>query len=60
MAEWRTEFDAEQKKCFKEQDKKMARKINAQTKNFDNKIEALSTSVQEQLCMNQQNLQQIL
>eukprot|EP00957_Ditylum_brightwellii_P039869 3018465-Ditylum_brightwellii.AAC.1 len=60
MVEWRTEFDAEQKKRLKEQVKKMAKKLNAQTQNFDIKIEALSTSVQEQLCTNQQNLQQIL
>eukprot|EP00957_Ditylum_brightwellii_P064198 4871162-Ditylum_brightwellii.AAC.1 len=60
MVEWHTEFDAEQKKRFKEQDKKMAKKLDAQTKNFDIKIEALSTLVQEQLCTNQQNLQQIL
>eukprot|EP00957_Ditylum_brightwellii_P160898 12250030-Ditylum_brightwellii.AAC.2 len=38
----------------------MAKKLDTQTKNFDTKIEALSTSVQEQLCMNQQNLQLIL
>eukprot|EP00957_Ditylum_brightwellii_P037616 2844693-Ditylum_brightwellii.AAC.1 len=60
MIKWRTEFDAEQKKRFKEQDKKMAKKLDAQTKNFDIKIKALSTSVQAQLCTNQQNLKQIL
>eukprot|EP00957_Ditylum_brightwellii_P028011 2115225-Ditylum_brightwellii.AAC.1 len=38
----------------------MAKMLDAQTKNFDTKIEALSTSVQEQLCTNQQNLQPIL
>eukprot|EP00957_Ditylum_brightwellii_P186505 14199781-Ditylum_brightwellii.AAC.1 len=60
MVEWHTEFNAEQKKRFKEQDKKMAKKLDAQTKNFDTKIKALSMSVQEQLCTNWQNLQQIL
>eukprot|EP00957_Ditylum_brightwellii_P027296 2063637-Ditylum_brightwellii.AAC.1 len=38
----------------------MAKKLDAQTKNFDIKIKALSTMVQEQLCTNHQNLQQIL
>jgi hypothetical protein len=60
MVAWRTEFDADQKKRFKEQDKKMSKKLDEQTVKFDTKIEALSTSVQEQLCTNQQSLQQIL
>eukprot|EP00957_Ditylum_brightwellii_P000950 76206-Ditylum_brightwellii.AAC.1 len=38
----------------------MAKKLDAQTKSFDNNIEALSMLVQEQLCTNQQNLHQIL
>eukprot|EP00957_Ditylum_brightwellii_P135689 10347840-Ditylum_brightwellii.AAC.1 len=52
MAEWRAIFDAEQKKRFKEQAKKMAKKLDAQTQNFDSKMDALATSAQEQLSTN--------
>eukprot|EP00957_Ditylum_brightwellii_P078762 5988633-Ditylum_brightwellii.AAC.1 len=31
LEEWRTSFDADQKKRYKEQDKKMAKKLDAQT-----------------------------
>eukprot|EP00957_Ditylum_brightwellii_P102049 7778158-Ditylum_brightwellii.AAC.1 len=60
MAKWRTTFDAKQKKRFKEQDKKMTKKLDAQTLNFDNKMAVLATSVQEQLSTNQNSLQQMM
>eukprot|EP00957_Ditylum_brightwellii_P091465 6964776-Ditylum_brightwellii.AAC.1 len=60
MAEWRTTFDAKQKKRFKEQDKIMAKKLDAQTQNFDSKMDALAASVQEQLSTNQNSLQQLM
>eukprot|EP00957_Ditylum_brightwellii_P044172 3351475-Ditylum_brightwellii.AAC.1 len=52
MAEWRVTFDADQKKQFKEQDKKMTKQLDTQSKNFDNKMDALATSLQDQLSTN--------
>eukprot|EP00957_Ditylum_brightwellii_P134035 10219313-Ditylum_brightwellii.AAC.1 len=56
MAEWCITFDADQQKQFKEQDKKMTKQLDTQTKNFDNKMDALATSLQDQLSTNQQRL----
>eukprot|EP00957_Ditylum_brightwellii_P176801 13467336-Ditylum_brightwellii.AAC.1 len=60
MSEWRTTFDAKQTKRFKEQDKKTTKKSDAQTQNFDNKMDALATSVEEQLSTNQHSLRQMM
>eukprot|EP00957_Ditylum_brightwellii_P199644 15219633-Ditylum_brightwellii.AAC.1 len=60
MANWHINFDAEQKKRFKEQDEKMTKKLDTQTLNFDNKMDALAISVQEQLSTNQNSLQQMM
>eukprot|EP00957_Ditylum_brightwellii_P001535 119635-Ditylum_brightwellii.AAC.1 len=60
MAEWRINFDAKQKKRFKEEDKKMTKKLDAQILNFDNKMDALAISVQEQLSTNQNSPQQMM
>eukprot|EP00957_Ditylum_brightwellii_P173460 13206694-Ditylum_brightwellii.AAC.1 len=56
MAEWHVTFDADQKKRFKEQDKKMTKQLDTQSKNFDNKMDALATSLQDHLGTNQQSL----
>eukprot|EP00957_Ditylum_brightwellii_P025012 1892637-Ditylum_brightwellii.AAC.1 len=53
-------FNADQQKQFCEQDKKMTKKLDAQSKQFDNKIDSLATSVQQQLTTNQSNTQQLL
>eukprot|EP00957_Ditylum_brightwellii_P209120 15360447-Ditylum_brightwellii.AAC.1 len=60
MVEWHIAFDAEQKKQFKEQDKKMTKKVDAQSRNFDSKMDAIATSLQDQLSINQQSLQQMM
>eukprot|EP00957_Ditylum_brightwellii_P046777 3549932-Ditylum_brightwellii.AAC.1 len=60
IAEWRVTFNADQKEGFKEQDKKMTKQLDTQTKKFDNKMDALATSLQDQLSTNQQSLKQMM
>eukprot|EP00957_Ditylum_brightwellii_P116328 8873060-Ditylum_brightwellii.AAC.1 len=60
MAEWHITFDADQQKRFKEQDKKMTKQLDTQSKNFGNKMDALATSLQDQLSTTQQSLKQMM
>eukprot|EP00957_Ditylum_brightwellii_P039813 3014247-Ditylum_brightwellii.AAC.1 len=60
MAEWCITFNADQKKRFKEQDKKMTKQLDIQSNNVDNKMDALATSLQDQLSTNQQSLKQMM
>eukprot|EP00957_Ditylum_brightwellii_P092850 7068773-Ditylum_brightwellii.AAC.1 len=60
LEEWRITFDADQQKWFCEQDKKITKKLDAQSNQFDNKIDSLATLVQQQLTANQSNTQQLL
>eukprot|EP00957_Ditylum_brightwellii_P142915 10888864-Ditylum_brightwellii.AAC.1 len=60
MAEWRVTFNADHKERFKEQDKKIPKQLDTQTKNFDNKMVILATSLQDQLSTNQQSLKQMM
>eukprot|EP00957_Ditylum_brightwellii_P160023 12180952-Ditylum_brightwellii.AAC.1 len=44
LEEWHTTFDADQQKWFREQDKKMTKKLDTQSNKIDNKIDSLATS----------------
>eukprot|EP00957_Ditylum_brightwellii_P193836 14760360-Ditylum_brightwellii.AAC.1 len=50
---WRVNFDANQQLRFREQDKKMAKKLDAQSQKFDVKMKSLANSVQQQLITHQ-------
>eukprot|EP00957_Ditylum_brightwellii_P202827 15331961-Ditylum_brightwellii.AAC.1 len=50
---WRVNFNADQQLRCHEQDKKMAKKLDAQSQKFDVKMENLANSVQQQLTTHQ-------
>eukprot|EP00957_Ditylum_brightwellii_P125698 9581416-Ditylum_brightwellii.AAC.1 len=60
LEECRLNFDTEQKHQFREQDKKLTKKLDAQTPSIDSKINKLTTSIQEQMCNNQYVIQQMM
>eukprot|EP00957_Ditylum_brightwellii_P052218 3959602-Ditylum_brightwellii.AAC.1 len=60
LDKWHLNFDAEQKKQFCEQDRKITKKLDAQTMSIDSKINKLAISMQKQISTNQLDIQQMM
>jgi len=57
---WRVNFDTDQEQRFCKQDKKMAKKLVAQSEKFDDKMEGLANSIQQQLTTHQSSTKQMM
>eukprot|EP00957_Ditylum_brightwellii_P084250 6406009-Ditylum_brightwellii.AAC.1 len=57
---WQVNFDADQEQRFHEQDKKIAKKLDAQSEKFDDKMESLANPVQQQLTTHQSSTKQMM
>ena len=57
---WHVNFNADQQLRFHEQDKKMTKKLDAQSQKFDVNMESLANSVQQQLTTHQSNTEQMM
>eukprot|EP00957_Ditylum_brightwellii_P209965 15364430-Ditylum_brightwellii.AAC.2 len=60
LEKWHLNFDAEQKLHFKKQGKKFSKKLDAQTESIDAEIKEFATSMQEQMCNNQYDIQRMM
>eukprot|EP00957_Ditylum_brightwellii_P084949 6459608-Ditylum_brightwellii.AAC.1 len=60
LEEWRTNFNADQKKRFCDGDKKLAKKLDTQTQSLDTKISELSESMNKKMSTQQDSTHQLL